>query len=73
MLSMLCSGSVPKTITSVLVSFTRVAGTCMCGHLIAALCLLRLKSALLACVYTPEFLRAKKHHMVMIALTKEVV
>mmetsp|Transcript_4529 Transcript_4529/g.9435 ORF Transcript_4529/g.9435 Transcript_4529/m.9435 type:complete len:217 (-) Transcript_4529:1547-2197(-) len=43
----------------VLVSFTRVAGTRMCGHLIAALRLLRLKPALLACVHTPEFLRAK--------------
>ncbi len=57
----------------VLVSFTRVAGTRMCGHLIAALRLLRLKPALLACVRTPEFLRAKKHRMVVVALTKEVV
>ncbi len=45
----------------------------MCGHLIAALRLLRLKPALLACVCTPEFIRAKKHHLVVGALTKEVV
>ncbi len=57
----------------ILVSYTRVAGTQMCGHLIAALRLLRLKPALLACVRTPEFLRVKKHCMVVVALTKEVV
>ncbi len=49
--SMLFLGSVPWTITNA--SFTRVACTCMCRHLIAALCL---KLALLASVCAPEFL-----------------
>ncbi len=57
----------------VLVSFTRVTSTWMCDHLMAALCLLRLKPVLLTCVHTPEFLRAKTHCMVVIALTKEKV
>ncbi len=50
--------------------FTKISDTCICGHLIAALCLLRLKLALFACVDTPDFLRAKNHCSVVIALTQ---
>lgn len=54
-------------------SFIRVAGTHMAGNLIAALRLLRLKPALLACIRTPEFLRLNKHKLVVTVLLKEEV